>query len=402
MGKADLVKEKIIFVISRMSIGGSQKSLVNVLRIIDYDKYDVSLYVRENKTDLLKDIPDSVKVTVNTNKRRYEHTPYTLFLYVLELIFSFFNQKDISKKFSKKSQEYIVKRKEKYEKSHYSIFNEKYDIAISYLQGFTCKFTEDCVIADRKICFFHNSTDALPDIHKEYLNRFEKVVVVSEETKDFLKKRYPEINNKLLVIKNLMDIEGIRKKASETIIEKNTNQLMLCTCGRVSKEKGYDLAVDVARHLKDNDISFIWYFVGDGPEMKHIQDMVDEYKLNDEVILLGSQDNPYPWIAQCDIYVQPSYEEAQGLTIMEAQFFDVPIVSTKTVGAQELICSEQNGLLVDINDYSVFAGIMRLIQNPQTCDKYKINLKKINYQDYNSRIQYQWKALLSGNYEKLS
>lgn len=402
MGKADLVKEKIIFVISRMSIGGSQKSLVNALRIIDYDKYDVSLYVRENKTDLLKEIPDNVKVTVNTNKRRYEHTPYTLFLYVLELILSFINQKDISKRLSKKSQKYIFKRKEKYEKSHYNIFNKKYDIAISYLQGFTCKFTEDCVIADRKICFFHNSTDALPDIHKEYLNRFEKVVVVSEETKDFLAIRYPEINNKLLVIKNLMDVEGIRKKATETIIDKNTNQLMLCTCGRVSIEKGYDLAVDAARHLKDKNISFIWYFVGDGPEMKHIQDMVDEYKLNDEVILLGSQDNPYPWIAQCDIYVQSSYEEAQPLSIMEAQILFRPIVSTNTVGGKNVISNNINGMLVNIDGNSIFNGIQQLYQESEKCNLYKTNLKKIDFQEYNLLIENQWNELLSGNYEKLS
>ena len=77
MGTSHAVKKKIIFVMSRMSIGGSQKSLVNALSAIDYEQYDVTLYVRENKTELVSELPDDVKVTVNTNKRRYEHTPYT-------------------------------------------------------------------------------------------------------------------------------------------------------------------------------------------------------------------------------------------------------------------------------------------------------------------------------------
>ena len=184
MGKADIKKKKIIFVISRMSIGGSQKSLVNALCSLDYNQYDVTLYVRENKTELISELPSNVKVIVNTNRRRYEHTPYTLFLYFLILFLGLTGKKDLANQLDTKSRNYIVKRKTNYEKKHYGeLLNQKYDIAISYLQGYTCKFTYDCIKADKAICFFHNSTDALPDIHKEYLNRYENVVVISEETK---------------------------------------------------------------------------------------------------------------------------------------------------------------------------------------------------------------------------
>lgn len=396
MGNDDSMKKKLIFVISRMSIGGSQKSLVNALKILDFDKYDVKLYVRENKTDLLSEVSENVEVVVNTNTHRYEHTPYALFMYLLEKLFCVFGNKRISRKLSERVRNYIVAKKTDYEKKHYGLLSEKYDIAISYLQGFTCKFTDDCIDADRKICFFHNSTDALPEIHKEYLHRFEKVVVVSEQVKLFLAERYPEINDRLIVIKNLLDIERIKKKAKEQEIKREEDRLVLCTCGRISKEKGYDLAVDAAKSLKDCNTNFQWYFVGSGPEYDNIREKINEYGLGKFVIMTGSRENPYPWISQCDIYVQPSYEEAQPLSIMEAQILLKPIVSTDTVGGQTVIDSGNNGLLVDINGKALSDGILYLSNNPGICKEYKQNLMKADYHKYNLQIQKQWEELLAG------
>lgn len=396
MGTSHAVKKKIIFVMSRMSIGGSQKSLVNALSAIDYEQYDVTLYVRENKTELVSELPDDVKVTVNTNKRRYEHTPYTLLLYFFTRFFCKIGKKDLANQLDAKSRNYIVKRKTNYEKKHYSdILNQKYDIAISYLQGYTCKFTYDCVKADKMICFFHNSTDALPDIHKEYLHKFEKVVVVSEETKFFLSKRYPEISKKILVIKNLMNIDKIKIKSQEVIINKESNVKYLCTCGRISPEKGYDIAVRTAEILKNQGYDYRWFFIGDGPDFQNITNEVKNCELESNVQLLGSKENPYPWIAQCDLYVQTSYEEAQPLSIMEAQILGKPIVSTNTVGGKSLIHNNVTGLLCDINAEALSESIERLIDDKSLCERLTENTVKIDYQNYNQQIKKQWNKLLT-------
>ena len=396
MGKRDIVKKRILFVMSRMSIGGSQKSLVNALSAIDYERYDVTLYVRENKTELVSELSDYVKVTVNTNKRRYEHTPYTLLLYFFTRFFCKIGKKDLANQLDAKSRNYIVKRKTNYEKKHYSdILNQKYDIAISYLQGYTCKFTYDCVKADKMICFYHNSTDALPDIHKEYLHKFEKVVVVSEETQSFLSNRYPEISNKIFVIKNLIDIDKIKNKAQEEIINKESNVKYLCTCGRISPEKGYDIAVKTAEILKNQGYNYRWFFIGDGPDFQKISNEVKICGLESNVHLLGSKENPYPWIAQCDIYVQPSYEEAQGLTMIEAQVLHKPIVSTRTVGAKTIIADNVTGLLCDITAEALSESIERLIDDKSLCERLAENIAQIDYHNYNQQIKKQWNKLLA-------
>lgn len=396
MGTSHTVKKKIIFVISRMAIGGSQKSLVNALCSLDYDQYDVTLYVRENKTELIPELPSAVKVIVNTNKRRYEHTPYTLFLYFLILFLGLIGKKSLANRLDNRSRNYIVKRKTNYEKKHYGeILNQKYDIAISYLQGYTCKFTYDCVIADKMICFYHNSTDSLPNIHKKYLNKFEKIVVVSEETEVFLSLRYPEISEKILVIKNLMNIDKIKSKAQDVYIEKSSGVKYLCTCGRISPEKGYDIAIKAAEKLRKEGYSFIWFFAGDGPDFQKTKNEAEKLSLNDYIHFLGSQENPYPWISQCDIYVQCSYEEAQPLSIMEAQILGKPIVSTNTVGGKNLIKNNETGLLCDINAKALSEGIARLIDDKALCNRLTENTKNIDYQSYNQQIKKQWDKLLA-------
>lgn len=396
MGTSHAINKKIIFVISRMAIGGSQKSLVNALCSLDYDQCDVTLYIRENKTELISELPADVKVIVNTNKRRYEHTLYTLFLYFLIRIFGLIGKNDLASQLDTKSRNYIVKRKTNYEKKHYKeILDQKYDIAISYLQGYTCKFTYDCVTADKMICFFHNSTDALPDIHKEYLKRFDNVVVISEETKDFLSKRYPEINDRILVIKNLINIEDIIEKSKKKTINRENGITYLCTCGRMSPEKGYHLAVEAAALLKKQNYNFRWFFVGDGPEMSKLKKETEEHSFSEIIMFLGSQENPYPWIAQCDIYIQPSYEEAQGLTMMEAQILHKPIVSTRTVGAKTIISDYRTGLLCDINAEALSDSIARLIDDKALCNRLTENTKQIDYQSYNQQIKKQWDKLLA-------
>lgn len=396
MGTINAVKKRMVIVISRMAIGGSQKSLVNALCSLDYDRFDVTLYVRENKTELISELPSEVKAIVNTNKRRYEHTPYTLFLYFLILFFDLIGKKDLANQLDNMSRNYIVKRKTNYEKKYYGeILNQKYDIAISYLQGFTCKFTCDCIKADKMICFFHNSTDALPEIHKDYLNRFDNVVVVAEETKEFLSKRYPEINDRILVIKNLINIEDIIEKSKKKTINRENGITYLCTCGRMSPEKGYHLAVEAAALLKKQNYNFRWFFVGDGPEMSKLKKETGEHNLSENILFLGSQENPYPWIVQCDIYIQPSYEEAQGLTMMEAQILHKPIVSTRTVGAKTIISDYKTGLLCDINAEALSDSIARLIDDNALCNQLTENTKQIDYQSYNQQIKKQWDKLLA-------
>ena len=56
------MKKKILFINGHLIVGGVERSLVDVLRHLDYDKYDVDLLLLEGYGDYLPEIPQEVNV----------------------------------------------------------------------------------------------------------------------------------------------------------------------------------------------------------------------------------------------------------------------------------------------------------------------------------------------------
>lgn len=394
MDGVNIMQKKIIFVISRMGIGGSQKSLVNALNILDYDNYDVTVYIRENKTDLLKEIPKEARVVVNTDNLNYDHDIICLCVEALKRCFKWLHFKRAADACDALSRNYFVRKRQKNEMKHYIVLSDSYDLAISYLQGYTCKFVADNIKAKKKICFYHNSTNSTYELHKKYLPKFDEIVTVNANTAKMLEAVYENLKGKVSVIQNILNVEDVRHKACEFAIEEKREDIILCSCGRISKEKGYDLAVEAAKILSDKGLKFKWYLVGDGPERSKIDNMISQYGISDRVIVTGLKENPCPWILHCDIYVQPSYEEAQGLSMMEAQILCKPVVSTSTVGGCCLIKDGETGVITEISASGIASGIMRLLNDSGEMNRITENLKKIDYTTEKERYKKQWKAIL--------
>lgn len=369
-------KKKVIFIISRMSIGGSQKSLVNVLCSMDYNLYDVTLYVRENKTDLLSDVPTEVRIVVNEDTHNYYHNIFFLFFAELSSIAKFFKLISFSEKLENCARNIFVYKRQKYERKHYGELNEKYEVAVSYLQGHTCKFTYDTVLAKKYVCFYYNSTNSLFELHKKYLPCFDAVVTVDTKTPEMLKGQYPEIDNKIDTIQNIIVPDLIRKNATEYVFTAD-NDIVICSCGRLSREKGYDLAVEAAYFLEQSGVNFEWLIVGDGPLKSKIEESIRLRKLEKRVKLLGIRKNPYPIMAAATIFVQPSYEEAQPLSIIEAQILGKPIVATATVGGKSLVKDGYNGIVTEINARALAEGIKELICSVEKYNMLKKTLKRL-------------------------
>ena len=108
------------------------------------------------------------------------------------------------------------------------------------------------------------------------------------------------------------------------------------------KEKGYDIR---------------WYFVGEGSDLEHCKNEVDRLGLSKEVVFLGIQTNPYAYMRDCDIYMQPSRHEGFCITLAEALCFSNPIVATNFTGAQEQLLGRENGFVVGMSAEEIAEGI---------------------------------------------
>ena len=309
-----MMKKRLLVVIPHLTIGGVQKSLISALKALDYDKYDVTLYLRKNRTDLLSFVDERVNVIVNTDPNRYYRKPYAILLQIKSLVAKVFGKKDKAKKINDILEEKIRCDAMEYERKTY-FANAHYDIAVAYVQGYVSLFVDKCINADKKILFFHTSTNDTPEIHNAVIPDYSAVAALHEQQKDLLEEWYPSSNGKIKIVENYTDKDLITEQSKAFSIPE-TDKTVICSCGRFSPVKGFDMAVEAAKKLKDAKVKFIWYFVGDGPERSKLESQISEYNLEDNIVVTGMQKNPYPYMAGCDIYVQPSYEEAMPVTIL--------------------------------------------------------------------------------------
>ena len=390
-------KKKVLFVIHQLNYGGVQKSIIPALDAIDYSKNEVTLYVRKNRIQLLPDVnPNVSKIIVNEDKTRYYRKPYMVYLQTLEVVSKLLKREKWEKDIHQKMVTYMNESQMKYEQKHYFNNDEEYDIAISYISGFTAKFVVKYVQAKKKIMFYHLSVDDRHELHECIMPSFDSIVGVSKNIEKLLKELYPVCIEKMTSMDNYVDEVQIRERAEKGKLENKDREVILCSCGRLSPEKGFDLAVQTAKILKERNISFYWYFVGGGAERVKLEREILENKLEDYIEITGMQNNPYTYIGACDIYVQPSYEESFGLTITEAKILCKPIVSTKTVGALGQMSHLEDGILTNISAAEIADGILKYIEDKELKENVIENLKKIDYTVKFREYQKQWEALLEG------
>lgn len=387
------MKKKVLIAVHQLNLGGVQKALISALNAIDYSKNDVTLYIRKNRTDLLDLVNTNVSnIIINEDNTKYYRKPYAVFL-LLKLKLASVLGKDTSK-INQKLNNYIVELQMKYEKEHYFFVNTEYDVAVSYIQSHTAKFVSENIKAKRKIMFYHGSTDEFHEVNESAMQEYKTIYCVSRGALESISKCYPEFSDKMDYIENYVDYKAIRKNAEGFIPDYPKNKLILCSCGRITPVKGYDLAVKVAEILKENNIDFKWYFVGDGTERAKIEEMIASKKLNDNIVITGLKENPYPYMKNCDIYVQPSYEEAHPLSIIEAQMLCKVVVSTATAGGKSIITDEKNGIIAEINPESLAEKIQYILENKELKNKIINTLEQKDYSKEYDKFRGKWGSVL--------
>ena len=111
--------------------------------------------------------------------------------------------------------------------------------------------------------------------------------------------------------------------------------------------------------------------------MDALKQKIKEADMTERVILLGKKENPYPYMKNCDIYVQPSYTEGYCLTVCEAAILAKPIVLTAAAAAGILVDGE-NAIVTEANAESIADGIQRMIENPDMQQCFTENLNGVD------------------------
>lgn len=381
------MRKRILFVMLNLYNGGAERSLINLLKLMDYERYDVDLLLFKKEGFFLKELPKNVKLVDPEDKMKVLYgakcKKISLYLYytfyrVFATIISKLYYLNSSKKQKQFRWRYFYSKK-------IDVTKEKYDIAISYMQDEPTYFVSEKVNAKRKICWIHTDYSAGGydqnniDYDKEVFKNFNNIVTISDICVKSLKDKIKdeELTNKICMLPNLTSKDEILKKASLFYPEEySTNYFNILSIGRLSKEKCFERVVNVANMLNKNDIKFKWFIIGNGKEYKKLKKMINYNKLNEVCILLGTRENPYPYIKHANLIVQTSKYEGKSMVLDEAKILNKLIVTTNYKSALDQITNNVTGIIVDQTCDDIYNGIIKLYNNKELQDKIYNELKK--------------------------
>lgn len=377
--------KNILFVINSLTIGGSEKSLVSLLNCIDYNKYQVDLLMFKKGGDFEKYIPSEVNVLEIPDYYKFISGKKHKFKFKDRVKYSLCRlSTSINLRTNKKIQsEQIIY---KHHKNVLKSIGKNYDVAVAYSQGYPTYFVADKINAKKKMAWIncdYANTGYDKNIDELFYEKFDKIIAVSETIQKSIIGIKPKYESKMVVIKDIVNPMLIKSMAEEESVFEDKSYINILTVARlVIHHKGYDIAVKAAKILKDSGYKFKWYVVGEGEHRKEIESLIMENDLKDTFILLGKKQNPYPYMENCDLYVQPSRKEGFGLTVAEAKILRRPIVCTNFNTANELICNYEDGLIVGMDEKEVYLGIKKYIEDTSFKEKIENNLK--NKESYSS------------------
>ncbi len=360
--------------IESLDCAGAEKSLVTLLSMLDFEKVSVDLQLFSYGQILEDLVPKEVNIL--------KPIQYTLFSQynLKDSLVNAYKQKNYNMLISRFRYSTFIRMRNYRNSQKARIYwentsnviesnSKKYDVAISFAQGVPTFYVSEKVHAEKKFAWVNVSYKLKgkdKDFQKKHYDKFDKIVAVSESANEIFLDTFPIYKKKTTVIYDINNPEFISSMADiGNGYTDNFNGIRILTIGRLAKQKGYDIAIETCRKLRDIDIDFRWYVLGKGPLKKEIEQLIIDYNLKNHFILLGVEANPYPFIKNADIYVQTSKFEGYGLALAEARMLNVPIVTTRFDAVYNQMIDGKNGLVVDMEAEAVSKGIVEIINNDQ-------------------------------------
>lgn len=369
--------KKVLLVLPSFQHGGTVRSARSFVEKNDNKKCTIDVFCLQRigqfekyfkKCKILKsEVELECYISLSTVFKNYSFTNKikALFYYIKRKIFKYSNEfmyNKISKKITKRC---------------------KYDCVLAFQEGLATDFARYIPVNNRIAwvrCDYSRYYKMTNIDETEIYMLYNSIVCVSEYTASIFKKYLPRVQNKVYSIHNLIDFESIILDSNKKIVDSNfdNSYFTMISIGRIDPVKQFVLIPDIAYKLKAKGYNFYWYILGDGGKEKDaLIDKINELKVNDCVILLGSRENPYPYILKSDLLVCLSSSEACPNVINEAKILHKPIVSNSFPSVYEFIENGNNGLICEINQ--MFDILENIITNPHIIEKISNNLSNYIY-----------------------
>lgn len=335
--------KRVLFLIQDLRGGGAEKVLVNLVNHLDREKYDITVLTifdgGENEASLAPWI----------HRASLFHKSFPGNSKVLSLFTP--------------------------EQLHRRFVRQRYDIEIAYLEGAAHRIISGCTTPGTTLFAWQHSrpqTESGAFIgfrswkeSERYYQRFFQIVCVSESVRQRFSDFHPKLKN-LTVAYNTNESEKIQQLACEPIENELfiPNIFKIIGVGKVTKLKGFDRLARIHRRLREEGYPVHTFILGSGEAQNEIQRYVNDNGLSDTFTFLGYQQNPYKYVAKCDLFVCSSHTEGFSTAATEALIVGTPVCTVDVSGMKEML-GEHNefGIVTENNDEALYQGIRSLLVN---------------------------------------
>ncbi len=215
----------------------------------------------------------------------------------------------------------------------------------------------------------------------------DKVHCVSDDMLQGLKK-YGLLEQNAFINYPSVDVDYFKREQAYTVEDKEI--IKLVTTGRLHFQKGYVYSLQAMKMLKDAGYDFEYKIIGDGPDKYMIQYLISELQLEEHVVLTGkiSSTEVKQILIESDIFVLPSLYEGIANAALEAMALQLPLVTTRSGGMEEVITHKENGMLVERFDGRlIFEAVKELIDQPDVRKKISDNSNIVIKNVFNTKTQ---------------
>lgn len=376
------MNKRILFVMNTLGHAGAETALLELLHRLG-ESYEIDLYVLMGQGELVSKLPSGVHLlnrsfidcSVLSAKGRLHMagrvmkalvcrgTALRLFPYLCRNLW-----------------EMIKKRKVQVDKLLWRVLSDggmrvsgEYDLAVAFLEGGSAYYVADHVKAAKKAAFIHidyEQAGYTRRLDRDCYLQFDALFPVAEEIMEKLLLVYPECTGRTHIFHNMINRDKILEKSDqgEGFSDGYTGSRIL-TVGRLTGQKAYPVAIEAMKLLKDSGCKARWYVLGEGEDRRALEHKIMEFGLEEDFILAGAVENPFPYYKQADLYVHATRFEGKSIALQEAQILGCPIIASDCTGNREQIIQGVDGILCELSPEAVKEAVQKLLDDAPLREK---------------------------------
>ncbi|KAA8822415.1 glycosyltransferase [Bifidobacterium reuteri] len=373
---------KILFVMYNMEIGGTRRSLLNLMEEMVKAGVQCDLLLFSPYGDFMNQIPHGVRVLHGDILMQSIYaTKQTLKKYAPSyLVLMKAVQKILKKVFGEKRFYDWVMRG--YANRHFN--SNDYDAVIAFQEGDCVKFVT-YVPSPCRLAWIHNDYGNLQGEQRgtpAIFSKLDSILFVAEGTRRTFVEAYPQFADKMRVIPNILPQDRIRESASADDTERiftDLNRIHIVSVGRVARQKAFERIPEVLDGLGALSQRIEWAVIGDGPDLPRLRNELEAKGLQDRVHFIGARNKPFPLVRQADLYVLTSLYESQPMVVMEALTLGVPVLSTDFASVRELLGDKPFGMICENSVAGLTDSLRQLLESPEKIRSMQKSAKEYEY-----------------------